>query len=68
MEVPGIHIQLKAHVPSAHQLLFKQSHLYSQIHETPWEFIMRNQPDPKTSPIQMLHSTYCTIWVSAIVL
>ena len=68
MEVPEVHIQPKAYIPSAHRLLFEQSHLYSQMHETSWEFIMRNQPDPKTPPIQMLCSTHCAIWVSAIVL
>ena len=68
MEVSGVHIQLKAHIPSAYRLLFKQSYIYSQIHETPWEFVVRNQSDPKMPSIQMLHSTHYAIWVSAMVL
>ena len=68
MEVSGVYIQLKAHVPPAYRLLFKQSHLHSQMQEASWEFIMRNQPNPEMPPIQMLCPIHYAIQISTIVL
>ena len=78
MKVSGVYIQLKAYIQSAYWLLFEQSYFYSQIYETLWKFVMRNQSDSKNTSytnivFYLLHFTgfsyssiikpfYCILW------
>ena len=68
IEILGVHIQPKAHVPPVYRLSLKQGHLHSQIYETSWEFDTRNQPNSETPIIQVLCLTYSTIRVLIMVL
>ena len=68
MEILGVHIRLKAHVPPTYQLLLKQGHLHSQMYEASWEFNTRNQSNSEMPTIQMLCLTYSATWVLIMVL
>jgi len=68
MEVFGIHLQLKAYIPSTYQFLLEQSYLYGQMYETPQELISKYQPYPEMTSIQVLHPPHCTVWILTVVL
>jgi len=68
LEILGFHLQPQTHVPQAHRSLLKQSNLDSQMHKAFGKLVLRHQPSSKTFAIQMLHSSYSTIWLSTVVL